>query len=654
MRDPLKSLDIPDYHSPGVDADGRVTLRYFHPGAQAVWYQAEWNANAPAPLHRQESGIWSATSDPLPPDIYEYSLFVDGIPAADLRNPWGRHRFASLVQVTGLSPAAYDLQDVPHGATHVHWYHSSATGDTRRVHVYTPPGYELTSTRYPVLYLLHGSGDDDATWIETGRLPWMVDNLIAEGRALPMLVVMPYGHAGGKIWKEDRTKKIALFSQDLHECVLPLIEERYRTLPGAENRAMAGLSMGGGQTICAGLTRPDLFQDFGIFSAGVWPEVDPLLTSALGALRAAPPKVLWIGMGRRDFLYPRCTLLRERLAAAGVPFDYYEDESTHSWRAWRDYLPSLRAAALSRPVSQEFPGALTPEGQPLSVVGVYPLRTAAYDRALVISAMSLPHWILRQEGGFMLCVRPRDAAAAAEELARFELEGGARAPASPPVLPVVAHSSVSLHVSVWLLAGFFLAQTKLPARWQNGGVADSLAIRHGEVWRTVTALTLHADLSHLGANLAAGLVCAGFLLPIFGAGWTWMLILLTGALGNELNAWGPPDHLWLGASTAVFGALGLLVAAQCTERILARREILLREILLPLGAGLGLLGYLGVGDAQTDYTAHLFGMLCGLPLGICAVMCRAGERTPRWVQLSLAWLAPLLLAAAWGWAWASP
>lgn len=298
-------------------------------------------------------------------------------------------------------------------------------------------------------------------------------------------------------------------------------------------------------------------------------------------------------------------------------------------------------------MSPEFPEVLAPGGQALAVLGIYETRSAAYDRALVISAMELPHWILRQENGFALCVRPADAPGAAEEVVRFEAEGLARATEPAPSLPEVAHSPVSLYVPAWIMAGFFLLQARLPPWWENGGAADSPAIRHGETWRTLTALTLHADLSHLGANLAAGLVCAGFLLPIFGSGWTWMLILLTGALGNALNAWGPPDHISIGASTAVFGALGLLVAAQCTERVLARRSIRPREILLPLGAGLGLLGYLGVGDAQTDYTAHLFGMLWGLPLGAGAVALRLGERTPRWLQIALAWLAPLLLAAAW-------
>lgn len=341
---PLSPLEIPDYTSPEVDAESRVTVRYFQPRAQTLWLQAEWNDLQPAAMHRDAAGLWSITSQRLKPEIYEYSLFADGVPVADGRNPWARHVFASLVQIRGVGPAAWDLREVPHGSTHTHWYASGATGETRRLHVYTPPGYEEGTERYPVLYLLHGSGDDDASWIQTGRVHWMLDNLIAQGEAVPMIVAMPYGHAGGKVWKEDRARKIALFSADFHEAVIPFVEGRYRTRQEAPNRAMAGLSMGGGQTICAGLTRPDLFKAFGIFSAGLWPEAAPFLRPALGALRACLPSVLWIGIGRRDFLYPRCQELRRELAEAGVPFQYHEDGSSHTWQPWRDYF--LRFARL--------------------------------------------------------------------------------------------------------------------------------------------------------------------------------------------------------------------------------------------------------------------------------------------------------------------
>jgi enterochelin esterase family protein len=207
------------------------------------------------------------------------------------------------------------------------------------MHVYTPPGYESNAQLcYPVLYLLHGAGDDDASWIRTGRLNFILDNLIAQGRARPMVVAMPYGHIFGTKWTEDRPTKLRAFAADFYEYIMPETQRLYRVGTARADRAMAGLSMGGGQTISTGLTRPGMFSAFGIFSSGLWPDITPLLQSALSDLRAQPPDTLWVGIGRRDSLYQHCVLLRRTLEAAGAPFTYHEDDTTHSWRAWRDYL----------------------------------------------------------------------------------------------------------------------------------------------------------------------------------------------------------------------------------------------------------------------------------------------------------------------------
>jgi membrane associated rhomboid family serine protease len=201
----------------------------------------------------------------------------------------------------------------------------------------------------------------------------------------------------------------------------------------------------------------------------------------------------------------------------------------------------------------------------------------------------------------------------------------------------------------WILLGFYAVEIAGPAWWLDRGTASSRVIMAGQWWRAFTALTLHADLGHLGSNLASGLVCAAFLLPIFGAGWTWLFIVLAGAAGNWLNAWGyrAVEHLSIGASTSVFAALGLLVAAQCALRALALRTIRVREFLLPIGAGLGLLAYLGVGDQQTDYMAHFFGFLAGVPFGVAGVWLRLGSRTPPVAQALIAWIAPGLLVLSW-------
>jgi len=336
---PGPAPEPPDYVSPEISPERRVTLRYHHPTARAVWCEAEWNAWQPVPLLPAGGGLWSHTSEPLDPDIYEYKLFADGARVLDPQNTHMKNRFTSLVEVPGTEPALYDFQPVPHGAVHRHWYHSSVTGAIRRMHVYTPPGYETETARvYPVLYLLHGAGDDDEGWTRSGRLHCILDNLIAAGRATPMVVAMPDGHILGRNWKEDRAAKLLAFDADFHQHVVPEVERLYRVGRDRSRRAMAGLSMGGGQTISSGLTRPAFFSAFGLFSSGLWPEVAPRLQTALPALREHPPGVLWAGIGRRDFLYAHCERLRQALSGAGIPFTYHEDDTTHSWRTWRVYL----------------------------------------------------------------------------------------------------------------------------------------------------------------------------------------------------------------------------------------------------------------------------------------------------------------------------
>lgn len=339
---------VPDYVSPQVAEDGRVTIRYYHPGAKKVWCEGEWCGGAPQAMLMDRDGLWSCTTEPLAPDIYEYSLFADGARAVDYQNTAMKNRFTHFAQVPGAR--AHEEKGVPHGTVHVHRYHSAVTGSMRRMHVYTPPGYERElAAPYPVLYLLHGAGDDDGSWIRTGRLNFILDNLVAEGRARPMIVAMPDGHVFGTNWKEGREAKLRAFAADFHDHALPLVERLYRVGVQREHRAMAGLSMGGGQTISTGMTRPAQFGAFGLFSSGLWPEVTPLVEKALPDLRANAPAVLWIGIGRRDFLFGHCATLRRMLEGARVPYLYHEDDTTHSWRTWRDYLERFAPLLFRQP-----------------------------------------------------------------------------------------------------------------------------------------------------------------------------------------------------------------------------------------------------------------------------------------------------------------
>ncbi len=306
------------------------------------------------------------------------------------------------------------------------------------------------------------------------------------------------------------------------------------------------------------------------------------------------------------------------------------------------------SAALPGNVNEGYPEMAGRDGRALAVVGRYATRTDAYERSLVVSAMEIGHWVLREGEMFALCVEPGRAAEVAAELGRFEAERTEKVTAVE--YAGAKYSTVSLHVCAWILCGLYAVQWRGPTWWEERGTASSKAIMAGEWWRTVTALTLHADIGHLGSNIAAGLIYAGFLLPIFGSGWTWLFIVLAGALGNWVTAWGFRDveHLSIGASTAVFAALGILVAAQCAMRAMAVRAVRAREFLLPVGAGLGLLAYLGgAGDQQTDYMAHCFGLVAGVPFGVLGVWLRLGSRTSRAGQAALAWSAAGVVAACW-------
>ena len=291
-------------------------------------------------------------------------------------------------------------------------------------------------------------------------------------------------------------------------------------------------------------------------------------------------------------------------------------------------------------------------GSGLAEVGHYARRRQADERALVVAAMGCAWDVERDEhGGFRLLVHDRNREAVLRELENFEAENAGRG--NPPVkVSFEKTPTVSLFVCGWVMTAFFLIQKIGPAWWENAGLASSAAIaRHGEWWRALTALTLHADFSHFAANLAAGLLFASFVLPLLGTGWTWAFIVAGGAAGNLLNAWFYRDtpHLSLGASTAVFAALGILTACQTLDAARSIRAVRFWEIILPLGAGLALLAYLGSGDehANTDVTAHLWGFLSGACLGAISTLAQLKKRTPMSWQRLLAAAAPASLAAAW-------
>lgn len=244
----------PSINSPEVNADHSITFRYFSRIAQAVTVKGEF-LKAPVAMTKDTSGIWSVTVPPVQPDIYPYSFVVDNVELADPNNTYifANERFKrSIVEVPGDQPLVHALQNVPHGKISYRYYTSSTLGSTRTLLVYTPPGYSANSNvKYPVLYLIHGGSDTEETWVKVGRANFIADNLIAKKLAKPMIIVMPYGNV--------RPRPMAEFTKDVINDIIPFIQSNYAALSDSKDRAIAGFSVGGGQTLNIGLTNTDKF-----------------------------------------------------------------------------------------------------------------------------------------------------------------------------------------------------------------------------------------------------------------------------------------------------------------------------------------------------------------------------------------------------------
>ena len=251
--------------SPQVHDDGSVTFRVHAPEAERVLVKGILG-QAPQALLKGEKGVWEGTVGPLQPKLYSYVFEIDGADQIDPRNRDVKKwlRLESLVEVPGTPPQLYERTPVPHGTIHKHWYTSTTTGDSRPVVVYTPPGYDPGAGRsYPVVYLLHGYGDDEAAWIEVGRAHWIADNLIAQGKLKPVVIVMPFGHpvpiAGAVSFDDYATTNLIQMEADLIESLVPFIDANYRLADDRQQRAIVGLSMGGGQSLTIGLKHLDRF-----------------------------------------------------------------------------------------------------------------------------------------------------------------------------------------------------------------------------------------------------------------------------------------------------------------------------------------------------------------------------------------------------------
>lgn len=342
--------------SPDVQDDGKVILRLRAPDANKVTVNSGeiktiLGQDQNMEMTKDENGVWSLTLGPLPPGIYDYNFTVDGVTNTDPSSPYvfgNRTGSRGYLEIPGPKgqPRHDEWRDVPHGTVNIHWYQSApAEGILRRVHVYAPPGYYQHSDQtYPVLYLLHGSGDNDSHWMHIGRANVIADNLFAGGKAKPMIVVMPDGHINlpakeNEDNRERYTRSRALFENDVMEAVVPLVESCYRVKKGQENRAIAGLSMGGGQALTVGLKHLDAFAWIGGFSSAAGGLDDTLTKIGENADKTNEQiKLLWIAIGKDDFLLQRNHEFTDALKKNNIEFTYLETEGSHQWSVWRGYL----------------------------------------------------------------------------------------------------------------------------------------------------------------------------------------------------------------------------------------------------------------------------------------------------------------------------
>ena len=333
--------------SPEILASGGVTFRLRAEQAKEVLLRGQW-MKEPLSMTRNDSQVWEVTADTVPAGVWEYSFQVDGLNVLDSRNPAfkpQREPSKSILHIASTPPNAWDWQDVPHGTVHQHDYQSKALGRLRELWVYTPPGYEQSAssaTRYPLLVLQHGSGDNHATWVIHGKAHWILDNLIAAGRAKPMIVLMLDGHPFGQVQRgaatDRRQAALDAFRRELLEDAVPLVESHYRVESEASHRAIAGLSMGGGQSLSVGLTNLERFGWVGAFSAA--PPSAELQHTILAdpATTNSKMKVLWIACGQDDFLRSRNEEFVATLKQAGINHQWELTAGDHSWPVWRGYL----------------------------------------------------------------------------------------------------------------------------------------------------------------------------------------------------------------------------------------------------------------------------------------------------------------------------
>ncbi len=346
-----------------VMPDKKVTFRIYAPKAEEVAVSGDFGQGGK--LTKDDQGVWSLTVGPLTPDFYSYTFTVNGVRTVDPKNPMikqGVSSLDSMFLVPGDEAEFEVTKDVPHGEVRAAWYRSGTLDEPRRMHVYTPPGYEGSDAKYPVLYLLHGAGDEDSGWTTIGRAGFILDNLIAGKKALPMIVVMPNGslppiknmparpapgEAPSAEFRAAMERMQNRFTDELLKEVVPAVEKTYRVKTGPENRGLAGLSMGGGQTLRVLVTHPGDFAYVGIWSAGIfgrnpeqWEKQNEEFLTAKDRTSGVI-KHLEIVVGDKDFALPGSKALAEIFKKHGIEHELRITGGGHTWINWRHYLGEL-------------------------------------------------------------------------------------------------------------------------------------------------------------------------------------------------------------------------------------------------------------------------------------------------------------------------
>ena len=367
----------PQVASPDVHADNTVTFNLIAPEAQkvqitgdflpskkVVFNGATFDAPAdPVDLVKNDKGVWSFTTEALKPELYTYNMIVDGVKIIDPLNVYNIRDINNLFSVLLIGGDTrtdlYKVNKVAHGTVSKVWYESPTAGLTRRLTVYTPAGYETSGKEYPVLYLLHGIGGDENAWSELGRAAQILDNLIAQGKAEPMLVVMTNGNISQEACPGETSEGFRVPTMMLPKTmegsfetafpdVVKFMEKTYRVKKDKAHRAIAGLSMGGFHSLFISINNPDTFDYVGLFSAAVdqqqntvnggFPNIYADRNQKIDNLFSKNPKLFWIGIGKTDFLFKNNNDLRAYLDSKQHKYTYLETEGGHIWRNWRIYL----------------------------------------------------------------------------------------------------------------------------------------------------------------------------------------------------------------------------------------------------------------------------------------------------------------------------